>query len=33
MNGKRRCILKMNDIKSLWVNRGISDGVIDFFVR
>ena len=31
--GKRRSILKMSDLKTLWPNRGISDAVIDFYVR
>ncbi|CAI8037440.1 hypothetical protein GBAR_LOCUS20940, partial [Geodia barretti] len=33
MRGKRRSVLFMNDIMTLWPNRGISDAVIDFFVR
>lgn len=32
VRGKRRSILKMTDIKTLWPNGGISDAVIDFFV-
>ena len=33
MRGKRRSVLKLSDIRTIWPEAGISDAVIDFFVR
>ena len=32
MRGKRRSVLKLSDIRTIWPEAGISDAVIDFFV-
>lgn len=33
IKGKKRSILKYRDIQSLWPNKGLTDAIIDFFVR